>query len=239
VKTKERSAAGGSRASASAPHPGERLPFAPRERKPALAALAVLLILVGALGATVLVLRAGHRIDAIEVTKPVVAGQAIPPGAIKAVSVPEDSDADFLPWTARGELGKFVANVDLVEGSVLVNNMVVDKAQSEIAAGKVRVGVPVKAGQLPQGLAIGNHVAAYLVDSNGSSIFGGGKSIGSTGTEPLVQDAKVQSIESGGDSLSTSGTTVTLLVNADEAGPLASAAASQKVALAQVRGSNG
>ncbi|NUR27045.1 MAG: hypothetical protein HOV83_14575, partial [Catenulispora sp.] len=40
-----------------------RLPTAPRERKPALAALAVLLILAGALATVLLVNRSGHRIS--------------------------------------------------------------------------------------------------------------------------------------------------------------------------------
>lgn len=60
MKIQERTGAGNNRSAAPVqPTMGERLPSPPRERKPALAALAVLLILVGALGATMLVLRAG------------------------------------------------------------------------------------------------------------------------------------------------------------------------------------
>lgn len=59
---------------------GERLPSPPRERKPALAALAVLLILVGALGATLMVMRAGDKVSVVEVVAPVAAGNKIPEG---------------------------------------------------------------------------------------------------------------------------------------------------------------
>ena len=45
-----------------------RLPAPARERKPALAALAVLLILGGALGAGFLVLQSGKRVAAIEIS---------------------------------------------------------------------------------------------------------------------------------------------------------------------------
>lgn len=58
MKVQERTGAGNHRVPSPAQSAGERLPTVARERKPALAALAVLLILVGALGATVLVLRA-------------------------------------------------------------------------------------------------------------------------------------------------------------------------------------
>ena len=47
---------------------GRRLPSAPRERKPALAALAVLLIVGCALGTGLLVVQSGKRVAAIEVS---------------------------------------------------------------------------------------------------------------------------------------------------------------------------
>ena len=46
---------------------GRRLPSAPRERKPALAALAVVLVVGGALVAALLVIDAGHKTGAIEI----------------------------------------------------------------------------------------------------------------------------------------------------------------------------
>ncbi len=57
---------------------GRRLPGAPRERKPALAALAMLLILGGALGAGLLVIQGSKRVAAIEISQQIGAGQRIP-----------------------------------------------------------------------------------------------------------------------------------------------------------------
>ena len=53
---------------------GRRMPSAPRERKPALAAVAILLVALGAASAGYLVLNAGHRVGAVEITQDV--GQA-------------------------------------------------------------------------------------------------------------------------------------------------------------------
>src|ERR1700678_2033634 len=53
---------------------GRRLPSAPRERKPALAALAVVLVVGGALLAALLVVGAGHKTGAIEITQTVGQG---------------------------------------------------------------------------------------------------------------------------------------------------------------------
>jgi len=60
---------------------GRRLPSAPRERKPALAALAVLLVALGAVAAGLLVINAGHRVAAVEIVQQVGQGQQIPASA--------------------------------------------------------------------------------------------------------------------------------------------------------------
>jgi len=68
--------------------PGSRRPpQVARERRPALAALALLLIVGGALGAAYLVLQNGHRVAAIEITQPLGAGQRIPPSALREVDI--------------------------------------------------------------------------------------------------------------------------------------------------------
>src|ERR1700679_2596860 len=59
-----------------------KLPGAPRERKPALAALAVVLILGGALAAGYLILQSGKRVDAIQITREIGQGQQIPQSEI-------------------------------------------------------------------------------------------------------------------------------------------------------------
>ena len=62
-----------------------KLPGAPRERKPALAALAVVLILGGALAVGYVMLQSAKRVDAIEITQQVGLGQQIPLSAMQEV----------------------------------------------------------------------------------------------------------------------------------------------------------
>lgn len=74
---------------------GRKMPGAPRERKPALAALAVLLVVGGALAAGLLVIQSGHRVGAIEITQNISQGERIPPGAITEVQIAADSGVKF------------------------------------------------------------------------------------------------------------------------------------------------
>src|SRR5262245_63150160 len=85
--------------------PGSRRPpQVARERKPALAALALLLIVGGALGAAYLVLQNGHRVAAIEVTRPLGAGQQIPAGALREVDIAVSGGLAYVPWSEAGQV---------------------------------------------------------------------------------------------------------------------------------------
>ena len=54
-----------------------RLPVAPRDRRPALAALALLLILLGALGSALLVFRSGDRESVLAASHDIAFGQVV------------------------------------------------------------------------------------------------------------------------------------------------------------------
>src|ERR1700749_3716966 len=88
-----------------------KLPGAPRERKPALAALAVVLILGGALAVGYLMLQNAKR------------AETIPPGTL------------------------------------LTSNMAV--RTNQLTNGKAVMGLALKDGQLPSGLAVGDHINIY------------------------------------------------------------------------------
>src|SRR5256885_10235196 len=77
---------------------GRRMPSAPRERKPALAALAVLLVALGAVAAGYLVINAGHRVGAVEITQEVGQGQRIPASAIKEVQIASNTGINYVAW---------------------------------------------------------------------------------------------------------------------------------------------
>jgi hypothetical protein len=250
VKTRERSAAGGGSgrqsvpgASLGAPLGGERLPTAPRERKPALAALAVLLILVGALGATLMVMRAGDKISAVEIVSPVAAGEQIPATAIREVMVSdvskEDSNVTLIKWANRVDLLKhYRAKTNLEAYSVLTLSMIVQGSEM-LPADKSIVGLSLKEGQFPRGLANGDTVAAYRVGSDAEkSQQGGGTGTGGGTTGPtstLINDhLVVRSNDAAAGSINSGDLSVTVLVDTTDAGKLTIAAAANEVALVLV-----
>src|SRR6202162_4835869 len=77
---------------------GRRMPSAPRERKPALAALAVLLVAAGAVAAGLLVINAGHKVAAVEITQEVGQGEQIPASAVQEVEISSNSGLNYVAW---------------------------------------------------------------------------------------------------------------------------------------------
>ncbi|MBW1601177.1 hypothetical protein JJV70_03475 [Streptomyces sp. JJ66] len=229
MRAQEKAVAGAHRGSRGGDSVGDRLPSAPRERKPALAALAVLLILVGALGATMLVMQAGNRVEAVRITERVPAGQHIPQSAIEPVMVAEDSAVQYVLYSHRELLKKkYRSSTDLVKGTVLVAPMLTEEAG--LASGEVVVGLSLSAGQYPTGLKEGDTVAAYRV---GGDARGGDGDEDGTGTrdELLVNRAKVAELSRPGESSLSSDLPVSLRVRENEAAALTKAAAAGAVSL--------
>ncbi|WP_431043794.1 hypothetical protein ACQUSR_19145 [Streptomyces sp. P1-3] len=239
MKIQERTGAAHGRGSqAPAQGVGERLPSAPRERKPALAALAVLLILVGALGATVLVLRAGDRIEVVKITEDVTAGKKIPESAMESVLVAEDSGIKYVKWDQRDAIAKYRATKDIVAGSLLVAPMLTSDANG-LPDGKVLVGLSLKAGQYPSDLEAGDTVTAFRVSdadnkgsSNGSSGASGGSSGGSNTV--LAQAVKVHKIDRSSGDIGSTDLPVSVLAEQSQAPGLVQAAAAGEVAIVKV-----
>lgn len=224
-----------------APGGGERLPMATRERKPALAALAVLLILVGALGATVMVMRAGNKISVVKVDQTVSIGDRIPSSALREVMVSDDSGADFVLWKQRGDLEKnYRASTNIVAGSVLVKQMITPQS-NVLQPGKSLIGLSLKPGQYPDGLGnpalgLGNGqtVAAYLVGNDAAKGQSGssGDNAGSGELNTLISDSLViKSIKNDSSGLGGGDTLITVIADSTVAGKLTLAAAANEVAL--------
>lgn len=133
-----------------------KLPVPPRERKPALAALAVLLILGGALATTLLVLRSGDRVSAIRITQQVGAGQPFTDRVIEEVQI-ADTGVDYVAWSQRQHVLQTFAAVTILPGTLLTSDMGVTASQ-ELGPGKARVGLALKPGQYPAGLEPGDRV---------------------------------------------------------------------------------
>jgi hypothetical protein len=217
---------------------GRRMPSAPRERKPALAALAVLLVALGAVAAGYLVISAGHRVGAVEITQDVGQGQRIPASAIKEVEIASTSGLSYVAWQYANRVTGVYAAVHIPAGTLLTPAMTT--ATNTLASGKVEVGLSLKAGQAPANLLIGQTVEAYPVGT-GSGCGGNGNGSGTgngTAATPGVPIA-TGTIASVTGSTSTNGSTaaVTLAVSAADAGTLACYASAGDVAIALTPGS--
>lgn len=169
VKTSQPNAPGlGNRLNATA---GPRLPVPPRERKPALAAVAVILILVGALASGYLVMQSGQRVSAIQISQPVAAGQQITKPVLTEVQI-GNTGIDYISWDQVPQVLTAYAAVPLVKGSLLTNAMLYSTPEG--TKGRVVVGLALKAGQLPMGgLRQGQHLSLYSVAGQNSSLQGG------------------------------------------------------------------
>ncbi|MFE2373921.1 hypothetical protein [Streptomyces sp. NPDC059398] len=247
MKVQERTGAGNHRVPSPAQPSGERLPTVARERKPALAALAVLLILVGALGATVLVLRAGNRIEVAKLTRDVEAGAAIKDSDVTSVMVADDDSIHYIKWSQLGQVEKtLTAKSALSHGSLLVGEMFTGAKGTP--AGKAVVGLSLKDGQYPVGIKVGDTVTIYRVgDRSGSSSSGNSNSqsgssgsTGSSGGGIIVDRATVSHADSPNASTISSGNlAVTVLVDKADAAALSQAASAGEAAIVSVPSHDG
>lgn len=220
---------------------GRRLPSAPRERKPALAALAVLLVALGAVAAGYLVISAGHRVGAVEITQQVGQGQQIPASAIKEVEIASDTGLNYVAWQYASRVTGVFAAVQIPAGTLLTPAMTT--ATSNLAAGKVEVGLSLKAGQVPGNLVIGDTVAAFPVGTGSGCAANGGNSNGNgngngngnaVGSGVPIATGTVASAS--GSAASGSTASVTLAVSSADAGTLACYASAGDVAITLLPG---
>ncbi|WP_103962820.1 hypothetical protein [Nonomuraea solani] len=196
------------------------LPVAPRERSGTLAALAVLLILGGALTTMMLVMNADERVSAILVTKPIGAGQPFGTGAIREARVVSDGSTYEL-WADRAQVAKSVAAVSLLPGTLVTTAMTEDW-NKELLPGKARVGLALKPGQFPSGVTPGRRVQVVFVPAgNGQHRL-------------LAPSALVDSASTG-----RNGTTgeVTVIADGAIAPEIAAYASSGEIVIAELPGS--
>ncbi|MFC7257767.1 MULTISPECIES: hypothetical protein [Streptomyces] len=238
MKIQERTGAGNHRSAASAqPAMGERLPTPPRERKPALAALAVLLILVGALGATMLVLRAGDRVEVVQVTSDIQAGESVG-SHVTSVMVADDTSVNYVRWDQLTTLKTLKARSTIYKGTVVIGEMFASK--SNLPAGKASVGLALKEGQYPADIKAGDIVSAYRVGDDTSSSRSSSSSSGTSSSSSnslIVENARVNTKSDTSDAtVSTGNLSITLLVDQSDVPALTAAAAAGDVSVVLVPG---
>lgn len=185
--SKDRSALGGNTAGAGAyqpgglPSAGNRLPTSRRERKPALAALAVLLILAGALATMVLVNRSGNRVSVVEITRTVAAGAKITADDIAEARVAADNSINYVPYDQVNDVIGRTAPNTLVGGSLLVTQMLGSGQQQMLKAGEAMIGFLFKTGQYPSKQLQAGDVVELWSTNGGGNTGGGNTGGGSTG----------------------------------------------------------
>ena len=220
------------------------MPSAPRERKPALAALAVLLVALGAVAAGYLVINAGHRVGAVEITQQVGQGQRIPASAIKEVEIASNSGINYVAWQYANRVAGIYAAVQIPAGTLLTSAMT--SATNNLAAGKVQVGLSLKPGQAPANLLIGQSVEAFGVGTGsgcgaaavggGAGGTGGGNGGNGSGSGVPITTGVIASVV-GSTASNGSTAAVTLAVPDADAGVLACYASAGDVAIALTPGS--
>lgn len=199
-----------------------KLPVPPRERKPALAALAVLLILGGALASTLLVLRSGDRISAIRITQQVGAGQPISEQAMEEVQI-ADTGIGYVAWKHRVAVAETYAAVTLLPGTLLTEQMTTTASQ-ELGPGKAKVGLALKPGQAPAGLAKGDRVQIVYVPGRTTQ----------SQSRVLAQSALVHSVGAPGRTGSTG--LITVIVDSSASPAIVGYASSGEIAVAELPG---
>jgi len=164
---------------------GRRLPSAPRERKPALAVLAVLLIVGGALAAGLVVVRSAQRVGAIEITGPVTVGELVPASAMSEVMIPGDTGVRYVAWQEESAVTQWYATESIAAGTLLDQGMI--SQSNPLSKNEPEVGLALKDGQLPVSLQPGDTISIYSTSnaSNGCPGKSGGV---------LAQDATVVSL---------------------------------------------
>ncbi|MFT4082989.1 MAG: hypothetical protein QM638_10415 [Nocardioides sp.] len=196
-----------------------RLPVARKDRRPALAALALLLILIGALGSALLVFRSGDRESVL------VAAGDIPFGHVMKSTdfhtARAATDTGYLIDASR--LAEFVglrSTSAIPEGSLLSPRMF---TTTLIPDGGEAVGIVVDADRRPSDVPTpGQVVRVYYVAGENSS------STEIPRNRVIVNAARVLSVGAG-DSAGTE--SVTVLVSSDVAEDVTNYASSQNLAL--------
>ncbi|WP_331727380.1 hypothetical protein OG871_40250 (plasmid) [Kitasatospora sp. NBC_00374] len=214
---------------------GDRLPATVRERRPAMAVLAALLILAGGLGGTALVQQAAEKVDAVKVTQRIAPGQAIPASAIQQVQVAKDTDVPFVRWDQRGALtSKYFAASEIPVGTLLTGPMLTTKVS--VSSDQAVVGLSLKQGQFPPGLREGDKIRVLWVGKDLAKApvpgaTGTGQGAASANGLSLSEAAVVRQVFKADTAAPSANLSLSITVAADKSGPIAQAASAGEVAL--------
>jgi hypothetical protein len=170
-----------------------RPPTAARERKPALAALALLLIAVGVLASVYLQMQAGNRVGVVELSQRVPQGRQITSAEITEVMVAQDKTINYVTWAQRGLLSRYTTQTDLVPGTILVGQMLTTEPAASGSA--ATIPVTLKSGQFPPSIEVGDTVNAYYVGAPQGTSSSSSTSASSTNDVSTLLSSAVKVLE--------------------------------------------
>ena len=214
-----------------APLPGINGARLTGRRNPLLATVCALVTVGCALAAYVLTTRAAGRVEVVRIDAAVPAGAALT--RIEPAEVAADSHLDYVPWSQRGQLTRYRAATALVPGQLLFAAELT--TQPAAPSGDLTLGVVVKPGAYPLGLAAGAHVAVILLPATGATT--GSSPTSGTGTAgggvSLIPDATVAAVTTAvGTDPTAAEAAVSLYLPRTQAETVAQAAAAGQIALA-------
>lgn len=199
-------------------------PSPPRRRRPALAALAVVLIVGGAALSGLLALRLDSREPVLVLTQDVPAGTEITTAMLGTTRVASKGLSIIPESDARTVLGTY-AKTQLNQGQLLDTTMVV--TGDPIGDDQARVGVTFKAGQYPPGLQGADEVRLVRLGD------------GTAGAAPLSTALVIETNQDSGDSGLSGGAggglQATVLVPADAADDVVDAAGNERLGVALIK----
>ncbi|WP_337063257.1 SAF domain-containing protein [Kineococcus sp. G2] len=209
-----------------APDPGSRrVPAPTRERRPALLALGLVLVVGGALGSALVVHRSGDRVDVLVARHDIAPGERVDADDLGVARVAADGAA-VVPSAALGNFVGTYATGRIPADTLLNRTMFL--AGDAVPADAAVVGLVLAPEQRPtEPLRSGDVVRAFLVSADGS-----GTVTGEPAGTVLLSAARV--VAAGADSASSGGDTVSLLVPTAQAAGVVAAASAGQVAVARV-----
>jgi len=197
-----------------------RLPVAPRDRRPALAALALLLILLGALGSALMVFRSGDRENVLAASHDIAFGQVMSRSDFKTVRAAADGVA-LVPASLVNEYVGTRSTSTIPQGALLSPKMF--NVKTLVPESGEGVGIVLDPTRRPSQVpSTGQVVRVYFVAGNGTSTE-------STPDNPvIVNAARVIAVGHGAGAGTTS---ITVLVRSDLASDVANFASSGNLAI--------
>lgn len=195
-------------------------------------ALGVLLVLGLSAGFALKYAQAGHRQAVLALARDVPAGQALAAGDLKQVLVSADPALAPVPAAKQASVVGRTAGVALVKGTLLTDAEL--STGPLVPSGRNVVGLSLKAGQVPLGVRVGDHVIVFRTPTNPTNAAGASAGTSAATTDPgapvVSRNAQVLAIDAG--SATNGGTTVvSVVVDASDAAAVAAAAASGQASL--------